>query len=479
MNSSLPGSPRVAVLVAALALAGCANFSGITPSAQPLPASALGTTAPFDAWPQADWWRRFNDPTLDGLIDQALRGNLTVQLAQTRLARAQAAQQGADAATLPQVGLAVDATRQRFSQNSLYPPPLAGSTLTNADAQINASYEVDFWGKNRAALSAAISQVRAAQAEQQAARVLVAANVAGAYFDLARLVAQRDVATATLKQREQTLALVQQRVKAGMDTTVELRQAEGNLPVTRGDIAALDEQIALGRHALAALIGAGPEATQTLTPQLPAAPTLAAPTALPADLLARRADIAAAKARVQAAQGEIDAAKAQFYPNINLVAFAGFTSLGTAKWFDAGSRTYGVGPALRLPLFEGGRLRANLRGRTADYDAAVHSYNQAVLDAARDVADQVASLQSLRVRVREQQSAQDAAESAYDLALQRYKAGLSNYLTVLTAENAVLAQRRAATDLKARALELDVALTRALGGGYAPDNMALAQPAAR
>ncbi|MBU6436457.1 MAG: efflux transporter outer membrane subunit, partial [Betaproteobacteria bacterium] len=289
----------------------------------------------------------------------------------------------------------------------------------------------------------------------------------------------RDVATATLKQREQTLALVQQRVKAGMDTTVELRQAEGNLPVTRGDIAALDEQIALGRHALAALIGAGPEATQTLTPQLPAATTLAAPTALPADLLARRADIAAAKARVQAAQGEIDAAKAQFYPNINLVAFAGFTSLGTAKWFDAGSRTYGVGPALRLPLFEGGRLRANLRGRTADYDAAVHSYNQAVLDAARDVADQVASLQSLRVRVREQQSAQDAAESAYDLALQRYKAGLSNYLTVLTAENAVLAQRRAATDLKARALELDVALTRALGGGYAPDNMALAQPAAR
>lgn len=477
MKLSAQFGPRAAALLAALALAGCANYAGIAPKAAELSPAAIGPTATFDQWPRTDWWAQYGDATLNGLIDRALAQNLTIQLAQSRLARAQAAQEGVEAADYPQLGLGIDSTRQRFSKNSLYPPPLAGAMATNNNALLNASYELDFWGKNRAALQAALSQVQAARAEEQAARVLVAAGVARAYFNLARLVEQRDVAQAILQQRAQTLALVQQRVRAGVDTNVELRQAEGNLPITRGDIAALDEQIELSRHALAALIGAGPQATKDLTPRLAAVPVPALPSVLPAELLARRAEVQAAKARVQAAAGDIDSAKAQFYPNINLAAFAGFTSLGVSRWFESGSQTYGIGPALRLPIFDAGRLRANLKARTADYDAAVQSYNQAVLDAARDVADQVSSWQSLAVQSREQQSAQAAAEAAYELALQRYKAGLSNYLTVLTAENAVLAQRRAGTELKARALELSVNLNRALGGGYA-DTQAAASPVA-
>lgn len=453
-------------LLAALALGGCASFSGITSQATPLQADAVGATVPFEAWPQAAWWTQYNDPVLNGLVEQSLARNLSIQLAQSRIAKAQAVEGIADAALLPQVGLAVDSTRQLFSRNGLYPPPLAGSINTNSQALLSASYEFDFWGKNRSALQAALSKVRAAEAEEQAARVIVAASVARSYFNLARLVEQRDVAQATLQQREQTLALVKQRLQAGLDTKVELRQSEGNLPLARGEAAQIDEQIALNRNALAALLGRGPEATRDLLPRIAptAGPTL--PAAIPADLLAHRADISAAKARVQAALGDIDVARAQFYPNINLTAFAGFASLGLSRWFDSGSQTYGIGPALRLPVFEAGRLRANLKGSTADFDVAVQSYNQAVLDAARDVADQVASLQSLQVQTREQRDAQTAAEAAYDLALQRYKAGLSTYLTVLTAENAVLAQRRAATDLKARALDLSVGLNRALGGGY-------------
>lgn len=475
MNFFHTASRRLLPLLAALALAGCASSSGIAPQAQALPVSALGASAPFDHWPQADWWTRYNDPALNTLMAQALDHNLSLQLAQTRLQKAQAAAGLADAATLPQLGLGVDSTRQRFTANGPYPPPLAGAMQTNSQALLSAGYELDFWHKNRSALQAALSQVQAAEAEQQAARVMVSAAVARGYFQLARLVALREVAQASLAQRSQTLALVQQRLSAGLDTQVELRQAEGNLPLARGEEAQIDEQIALARHALAALLGQGPEATAGLSPRLAPVATPVWPDALPADLLAHRADISAAKARVQAALGQVDMAKAQFYPNINLNAFAGFASLGLSRWLDAGSQTYGVGPALHLPLFDGGRLRANLRASSADADAALQSYNQAVLDAARDVADQSASLQSLQVQQREQQAAHAAADAAYGLALQRYQAGLSTYLTVLTAENAVLAQRRAATDLKARALDLSVALNRALGGGFAEPDTPLAQ----
>ena len=172
-------------------------------------------------------------------------------------------------------------------------------------------------------------------------------------------------------------------------------------------------------------------------------------------------------------------AKTQFYPNINLVAFAGFSSIGLGSLLNSGSQQWGVGPALRLPIFEAGRLRANLRGKTADLDAAVESYNAAVIDAVRDVADQVASSQAIGRQQAEQRAAQDAAESAYDIAVQRYKAGLGNYLNVLTAETSVLAQRRLAVDLAGRALDTQVALIRALGGGYAPEPLPVAQDATK
>ena len=189
---------------------------------------------------------------------------------------------------------------------------------------------------------------------------------------------------------------------------------------------------------------------------------------MPADLLGRRADIAAARWRVEAASRDVANAKTQFYPNINLVAFAGFSSIGLDRLLDAGSQQWGVGPALRLPIFDAGRLRANLRGKSADLDAAVESYNAAVIDAVRDVADQIASSQAITRQQAEQRAAQTAAEGAYEIAVQRYKAGLGNYLHVLTAETSVLNQRRQAVDLAARALDTQVGLMRALGGGYAP-----------
>lgn len=193
-------------------------------------------------------------------------------------------------------------------------------------------------------------------------------------------------------------------------------------------------------------------------------------------MLGRSADIAAARWRVEASLKDVINAKTQFYPNINLVDFAGFSSIGLGRLLDAGSQQWGVGPALRLPIFDAGRLRANLRGKTADLDAAVESYNAAVIEAVREVADQLALAQGTGRQQTEQHAAQKAAEGAYEIARQRYQAGLGNYLNVLTAETSVLAQRRLAVDLSARALDTQVALIRALGGGYLPTPVAVLHP---
>ncbi len=463
------------LLVAAAVLAGCADMSGITPQATLRDGASVGladsaVSQPFSSTHSAipvDWWHAMGDAQLDSLVAQAVQNNPSLKIVQARLARAQAVTEVADAALLPQVSGAVDVTRQRYTETGAVPAPLAGSIRNNGTLQLNASWELDFFGKYRAALDAALGTVHAAEADGQAARVLLASNVARSYIQLARVEAQLVVARRTLAQRDETLRLVRDRVNAGLDTRLELHQSEGGLPEARQQIEFLQEQSQLTRNALGALVGDPKVALALDAPPLSAIKNMSLPPTIPADLLGRRADISAARWRVEAAGKDVVNAKTQFYPNINLVAFAGLSSIGLNRLIGADSLQWGVGPALRLPIFEGGRLRANLRGKTADLDAAVESYNASVLDAVHDVADQVASAQSITRQQTEQRAAQQSAESAYGIAVLRYKAGLGNYLNVLTAETNVLVQRRQAVDLAARALDVQVGLARAMGGGYA------------
>ena len=455
-------------MTAVLSLLACAAPGSTTAQATLRDASTLGLSTDAGAAtavPEA-WWRQFGDAQLDRLVESALASNPSLKVAQARLARAQAGADMTDAASSPQLGVGVDAMRQQFTATGLYPPPLAGGIYETGTAQFSGSWELDFFGKNRAALEAALGVARAARADTEAARTLLASNVARAYFALIRLNEQVQVAQRLLAQRTHTLELVRQRVDAGLDTSLELRQSEGNLPDARLQIEMLQEQLTLGRNALAALIG---QTSSSLVLDIPASDTIkpiAAATNVPSNLLGRRADIAAARWRVEAAAQDVDVARAQFYPNINLVAFTGVSSIGLDRLLDAGSRQWGVGPALRLPLFDGGRLRANLRGKVAELDGAIESYNAAVLDAVREVTDQLASGQAISRQQQSQRLAQASAESAYDIAVQRYDAGLGNLLQVLGAETAVLNQRRQSVDLAARALDNQVALMRALGGGY-------------
>ncbi len=467
----VPGMSMALGLV--LLLSGCTDFSGIHTQAhmiQPRSLAETGRQANPDTFPQQRWWIAFGDARLDALIAQVIAANPSLKIAQSRVIEAQASAAATDSARYPQLNGEAKINWERLSENSIYPPPLGGSTVTMNSANLAGQWQLDMFGKNRAALDAAIGLSRAAEADAQAARVLLAANVAQRYFNLARLLAQQDLDRALLRQREQILELVGQRVAAGLDTTLAQRQAQAGVPQIRRDLAALDEQIALARHGLAALIGAEPSATDKLVAHLPTVAIPKMPSQLPAELLGHRADVVAARWRVESELQGIREARAAFYPNINLSAFIGFESIGLSKWLSVGSRTLGVGPALSLPIFDAGLLRAQLQGRTARADAAIESYNAAVLNAIRDVADQLSSWHALQAQLQEQMAAQAAVSSAYDLALARYQGGLTNYLNVLTAENSVLQQRRILIDLQARVYDLDVGLMRALGGGYvAPD----------
>jgi NodT family efflux transporter outer membrane factor (OMF) lipoprotein len=475
----------VAAAVFAFALTGCADMGGISSQARLRDADSLGltpsagsSTASATAAVDSQWWLALGDAQLDALIAQALEGNPNLQAARARLARARAAVFATEAADRPQVNGGLDLTRQKFSSNYIYPPPLGGSVQEISTLQFSGSWEFDFFGKNRSALDAAIGAANAAAADADAARVLLASNVARGYVQWARLQDRLTVAERTLAQREETFKLVRDRVSAGLDTRLQLKQSEGGLPDARQQIEALKEQIETTRHALDAL-AAQPGATQALAaPALARMKPIALQAVIPADLLGRRADIAAARWRVESAGSDVANARTLFYPNVNLVAFVGLQSLGFDSLLKSGSQQWGIGPALRLPIFEGGKLRANLRGKAADLDAAVESYNATVIDAVHDVADQISSIRSVARQQAQQRQAQDAAEAAYDIAVQRYKAGLGNYLDVLTAEVTVLAQRREGVDLAARALESQVGLARALGGGWQPENVTTATASA-
>lgn len=455
-----------------MALAGCASTAGIAPVARVMAPAEVGvpTTAGANAdrAPRNDapWWSVWGDEAFSAIVSRALEAQPSLKVAQARVSRAQAAVSGEQSGAGPKLNASADATRQHFSANSIYPKPLGGSTRTLANTQLAGSWEFDFFGRHRAAMDAALGAERAAQADVQAARNLMAAQVGQAYVQLARLVALRGEAQRTLAQREAILDLVREREVAGLESQVELRLAEGALPEVRQQMEAVEEQIVATRHALAALAALPPESYAQLTPSLDALKAMPLPTALPADLLGRRADISAARWRVEAATQSMQAAKAQFYPNVNLTAFLGLSSIGLDQLVESGSRQYGVGPAIHLPIFDSGALRSSLRGKTADLDAAVESYNGAVIEAVRETADQLSAQQSIARQQREQAQAEAAAEAAYDFASQRYRAGLSNHLTLLNAESALLNQRRAAVELRSRALSVQIGLTRALGGGF-------------
>jgi NodT family efflux transporter outer membrane factor (OMF) lipoprotein len=467
--------PFLAGAAFAVLLAGCVARGGWKPVPQLEPNSLgaaqtlAGTPQNPAAWPADGWWRGYGDPQLDALVEEAFAGSPSLAIATARLRAAQGQTLATSGLRLPSASLDAETTRQRYPENGLYPPPFAGSYSTDGRVALDFSYDLDFWSRNRALLAAARSGAEAAEADRAAARLALAVAVVRAYIQLDLNYELLDVANENLAQQTKIMELTQQRVGAGLETAARVKQSESMLALTRAGVVYTEANIELARNELAALVGAGPDRGRSLQrPQLNAPSSLALPATLPVDLLGRRPDVAAARAEVQGAAHGVKAAEADFYPNVNLMAFAGLQSIGLSKLFDYSDRIVGAGPALSLPVFNRRELRGALETRQGQYDASVGQYNQTLIDAVHEVADVVANWQALERETGEQQTALDAAQRAYDLTTERYRAGLDNYLSVLSSENQVLLAQALRAELQARRLTFSVDLVRALGGGYAP-----------
>jgi NodT family efflux transporter outer membrane factor (OMF) lipoprotein len=451
-------------------LSGCATVPdlGARPQLRGAPAAERSFAAAATAeWPTERWWTRFGDPQLDRLIEEALAGAPDLAAAAARLRAAEAIALQAGAASAPRVDARASAQAVKQSYNNLIPEAFVPKGVNQSgEIALQIGLDLDLWGRNRAALAAATSQAQAARLEASEAALVLSTNVAAAYAELARLHAVRAVQQDAVTVRDRTARLVGDRVAAGLDTQAEARQAAAQLPAVRAELAATDEQIALTRNRIAALVGQGPDRGLTLEAPALVGRSAGLPANVTTDLIARRPDVAAAKARAEAAASRIKVARADFYPSVNLSALVGLQAFGLDRLFDSGSTFLNAGPAVSLPIFRGGELQGRYREARAGYDEAVALYDGAVVRAFRDVADAVTSQVALTTRLAEARLALGHSEAAYSVAQQRFEGGLSNFLDVLTAEDRVLQARRIVAELKARAFALDVALVRALGGGF-------------
>ncbi|MGF7149228.1 NodT family efflux transporter outer membrane factor (OMF) lipoprotein [Sphingomonas zeicaulis] len=472
MNASRSPLRLTGALAVALALAGCASVPDLGPKPQPRAAGDIAATRSFvsatSAWPVDQWWSAYGDPQLAGLIDEGLKNSPDMAAATARFRRAQGLAQQAGAPLLPSIDANGTASVDKQSYNNGIPKEFVPKGWQDrGGASIGANFDLDIWGRNRASLAAATSEARAAEIDAQQARLMLTTGIADLYADLARLHALRDISQQTLDLRSATNKLVADRERNGLDTRGSVRQADATVASARAELSAADEAIALRRNQIAALVGAGPDRGLDIArPQLGALAPRGLPTDVTTDLIGRRPDIAAARERTEAAASRIKVARADFFPAIRLSALIGVQSLGLNNLVESDS-TYGsVGPAISLPIFRGGALSGAYRGARGTYDEAVADYDKTVLTAYQEVADALTSQRMLAQRLTDARAAQTAAEDAYNIARQRYEGGLSTYIDVLNVEDRLLVVRQTVAELDARAFALDVALIRALGGGF-------------
>jgi multidrug efflux system outer membrane protein len=456
----------------AMALVGAAACAGLPPKHTPV---QLTSAAPLDGlesagggeWPAKDWWKRYRDSTLDQLIELGLASSPTLATAHARYDSARQSVRIAGAAAGVRVDASADIDRQRLSDNGLIPPQLLGFTWYNqADLGLQASYTFDWWGKQRALVEAAIDQAHAAQADRSAASLMLASSIADAYFgwqaDQSRLALAREYEA--IVQREGAIAAA--RVKAEVDPAENTERSDLALAAARERIAALDGSSKLRVVALAALVGR----SMAELPALQAKPLPAVSGPLPddvkIDLISRRADITASRWRVEAAERNLDSARADFFPDVTINALLGLSSIDAGKLLEYGSRVPQAAAAIHLPIFDAGRLKARYGAGQAAIDSAVANYQDTLVGAARDVALQATSRAQL-VSQRTQRALEvDAARRLRGSAAARVRQEITDWRPELTATESWIEQRDALLQLDAAALAADIALQRALGGGY-------------
>lgn len=466
----------VAAIGAAFVLSGCVTSRGLEPQGHltdPATLHADKSLAKGDAaaatWPAADWWTGLGDARLSALIDEALKDNPNLAAADARVRQAQAQAGSADANRAPTFNVGGGAAGAHL------PGTIFGSDMGNHFSWTkygygNFNWDLDLWGGKRDAFEAAVGSERAAEVDARAARIEISTNVARAYVQLGYAFDQMDVAKAELDRSRASRDLTKQRVAAGVDNQIQVKQSDSEVASAEREMAVAQRAIDSARTSLSVLLGKGPDRgleidrPTTLQPS-----TVAVPANVPADILGHRADLVAARWRVEAASKDISSAKKEFLPNVSLGILAAQVAGGSENLFASQARFWQVLPAFSLPIFDGGRRRANLAGKDAQYDLAVAQYNQTLVGAVNEVADDLAGLDSLNAQMQAQQRAHDAAQQAYDLAQQRYKAGVGSYLDSLVVRQQLLEAEQRLVGLRAEQVDTSVQLIQALGGGFRPE----------
>lgn len=474
---------RVSLVLLAMSLAGCASYSGLNTQGVSLDVKNLkagqslnGVTLSPAAWPKSDWWKSLGDPQLDGLIREALHDSPDMQIADARAHQASAAAYAADAARMPTLDASASVSRSRLARDK-DPTGAGGNYATVRSIGASFNYTFDLWGGQRATWEAALGQARAAEVDQQAAQLTLSADVARAYSNLGQAHIVYDLANDDLKRTRQMLDLSKRRLSSGIDSQYQYQQTESLEASSEATLIDAEKTLQSAKIALAVLLGKGPDrGNEIARPKILQASAVALPSTLPAELLGRRPDLIAARWRVEAASKSIDAGKTKFYPNLNLSAAAGTESLLGDAMFGSASRFFNIMPTVSLPIFDGGRLRANLDARDADYDLAVAQYNKTLVKALGDVSDTISQLRDIGRQIGAQQHATDIAQDSYNTVVQRYGSGIGNYLDVLSIEQQLLQAQRQLANLNAEQIDLSIQLMQALGGGFQADTLAAASP---
>ncbi|MGW8135796.1 efflux transporter outer membrane subunit [Sphingomonas zeae] len=465
---------RLATLTGLL-LAGC-SVPQAHPAVAPTAPEKLGLGSAQAPLVATDWWRGLGDPQLDRMIDDALAGNpsLTIALARLRQAEAVLATRRADDG--PSASLDAQEQYSRISGRYTIPPPYAGTTQWLGQAQANLNWTIDLFGRQAAAIEAARASARAAALDVTAARLALAGSVAQTYVELARAERQAAIARRTITTRTRSLGLIQARIRHQLASQIDAEGAQTLLAQARVALARAESQAALSRNALAALTGHGLDYPATIAPTKLAFDTaLSIPATVPADLLARRPDIAAALARIDAAAKGQDVARKAFLPNINLTALAGFQAVGLGNLFTADAGTVGAGPAIHLPIFDSGRLRAGLAGATAALDLATADYNNRLVGAVREAADAVTRSRTIATeRARQAEVTRGLAETRRLNAI-RVSSGLQSQLGLIDPDIRQLEAEQADANLAADAVQARIALAVALGGGFSSSSQGITQ----
>lgn len=469
----------VSLVFLATLMAGCASYHGLDTEGVSLEARDLkveqslkGVTLSPAAWPQSDWWKSLGDPQLDGLIREALRDSPDMQIASARAHQASAAALAADAARMPELDASGSVSRSRLARDQ-DPSGAGGTYSTVRSLGVDFSYTFDLWGGQRDAWEAALGQARAAEVDRQAAQLTLAVDVARAYSNLGQAHIVYDLAHDDLKRTRQMLDLGRRRLDSGIDSDYQFQQTESLAASSEEQLIDAEKKLQSAKVAMAVLLGKGPDrGNEIARPKVLQPGAVALPSSLPAELLGRRPDLVAARWRVEAASKDIAASKTRFYPNLNLSAAAGTQALLGDALFGAPSRFFNIAPTISLPIFDGGRLRAGLDAKDADYDLAVAQYNKRLIQALGDVSDTLDQLRAVGRQIVAKQRATDIAQASYDTVVQRFGSGIGNYLDVLSIEQQLLQSQRQLASLNAEQIDLSIQLMQALGGGFNADQLA-------